>query len=266
MQSAQVSFDLRIIHTQVAMSEVADPVPTERILRRNRPGTKAADWCKWPEMKFEEMDSTLSVQQYIQQTIRKDPADIDAILTPPKGQDEAVWKCEHLRQFCMELNGLAVMLLNECDPTVCTQMAATEQWIYLCAAHKSPRECTAIDYIRHTLDGAVSLLNNSKYFPSRISIKENAVAKLASICRRVYRIFSHAYFNHKAVFDQFEASTHLCKRFTNFVVRFNLMQLEHLIIPNFDVGVTSASSHAGDGPTCQTTEGTLNDTIVTGTV
>ena len=43
------------------------------VLRRNLPGTKAADYSKWKEEPFEEMDSTLVVQQYIQQTIRKDP-------------------------------------------------------------------------------------------------------------------------------------------------------------------------------------------------
>lgn len=35
--------------------------------------------------------------QFIQQTIRKDPANVDEILTPPDGQDEGVWKYEHLR-------------------------------------------------------------------------------------------------------------------------------------------------------------------------
>ena len=29
------------------------------------------------------------------------------------------------------------------------------------------------DYTRHTLDGAASLLNSNKYFPSRVSIKVN---------------------------------------------------------------------------------------------
>jgi hypothetical protein len=50
-------------------------------------------------------------------------------------------------------------------------MTATEQWIFLCAAHKTPKECPAIDYTRHTLDGAACLLNSNKYFPSRVSIK-----------------------------------------------------------------------------------------------
>ena len=43
------------------------------------------------------------------------------------------------RQFCMELNGLAVKLQAECKPETCTQMTATEQWIFLCAAHKTPK-------------------------------------------------------------------------------------------------------------------------------
>lgn len=82
------------------------------------------------------------------------------------------WHCSCLtsRQFCMELNGLAVRLQSECHPETCTQMTATEQWIFLCAAHKTPKECPAIDYTRHTLDGAACLLNSNKYFPSRLEL------------------------------------------------------------------------------------------------
>lgn len=43
------------------------------------------------------MDSTLVVQQYIQQLIRKDPSNVEKLLTMPDGQDEGVWKYEHLR-------------------------------------------------------------------------------------------------------------------------------------------------------------------------
>ena len=138
------------------------------------------------------MDSTLAVQQYIQQLIKRDPSNVELILTMPEAQDEGVWKYEHLRwvctvnnlyllsfvvkmkslfifnrQFCMELNGLAVRLQKQCSPSTCTQMTATDQWIFLCAAHKTPKECPAIDYTRHTLDGAACLLNSNKYFPSR---------------------------------------------------------------------------------------------------
>ncbi|XP_063790166.1 MOB-like protein phocein isoform X3 [Pseudophryne corroboree] len=205
------------------------------------------------------MDSTLAVQQYIQQNIRTDCSNIDKILEPPEGQDEGVWKYEHLRQFCLELNGLAVKLQTECHPDTCTQMTATEQWIFLCAAHKTPKECPAIDYTRHTLDGAACLLNSNKYFPSRsqdvrfstlpgccgsfyekslgvqpslgVSIKESSVAKLGSVCRRIYRIFSHAYFHHRQIFDEYENETYLCHRFTKFVMKYNLMSKDNLIVP-----------------------------------
>lgn len=38
-----------------------------------------------------------SCSQYIQQNIRSDCSNIDKILEPPEGQDEGVWKYEHLR-------------------------------------------------------------------------------------------------------------------------------------------------------------------------
>ncbi|VDD86901.1 unnamed protein product [Enterobius vermicularis] len=203
----------------------------QTIYRRNDPGTTRADWNKWPEQSFEEMDSMLNVQQYIQQCIFADEKNIDKILTSPPGLEEGVWKYEHVRQFVMELNFLAIMLQEDCKPETCVQMTATEQWIFLCAAHKNPKECSAIDYTRHTLDGASALLNSNKYFPSRVNVKESSIAKIGSVCRRVYRIFSHAYFHHRDIFDNFENRTHLCKRFTTFVRKYNLMANEHLIVP-----------------------------------
>lgn len=205
--------------------------PAAAILRRNEPGTKKSEWNNWPPLAWEEMESTLSVQQLIQQMVGREPANVEKILEAPEGQDEGVWKYEHLREFCMELNGMAVGLEEECHPETCSQMTATEQWIFLCAAHKNPKECPAIDYTRHTLDGAASLLNSSKYFPSRQTIKESSIAKLGSICRRIYRIFSHAYYHHRPLFDALEAETHLCKRFTLFVTKYSLMSREHLIVP-----------------------------------
>lgn len=38
----------------------------------------------------------------------------------------------------------------------------------------------------------------------RVCIKESSVNKLGSVCRRVYRIFSHAYFHHRTLFDEYE--------------------------------------------------------------
>ncbi|KAF2987409.1 hypothetical protein EK904_002448 [Melospiza melodia maxima] len=142
------------------------------VLRRNRPGTKAQDFYNWPDESFEEMDSTLAVQQYIQQNIRADCSNIDKILEPPEGQDEGVWKYEHLR----------------------------------------------------------------------VSIKESSVAKLGSVCRRIYRIFSHAYFHHRQIFDEYENETFLCHRFTKFVMKYNLMSKDNLIVPILEEEVQNSVS------------------------
>lgn len=50
------------------------------------------------------MDSTLAVQQFIQQSIARDASSVDEILTPPDGQDEGVWKYEHLRYSVQSLH------------------------------------------------------------------------------------------------------------------------------------------------------------------
>ena len=220
------------------------------IIRRNRPGTKAEDFYNWPDQDFNHMETTLagkptlktvatslSVQQYIQQLIRNDYKDVEKILDPPPGQDEASWKYEHLRLFCNELNLLAVALIEECDQLVCKQMTATEQWIFLCAAHRQPKECSALDYTLHTLHGASSLLNSNKHFPSRVSIKDNSAQKLSSVARRIYRIFSHAYFHHRQLFDDFESRTCLCKRFTRYVIKYDLMTSDNLIVPLSALGL-----------------------------
>lgn len=232
---------------------------TKVIERRNNRGCKSEDFYTWPDLPFDDMDSPLAVQQYIQQLIRKDPADIDEILKLPEGQDLGAWKIEHLRLFCMQLNRLATKLQDCCQPDICNQMTATEQWIFLCAAHKQPNECPAIDYTRHTLDGAASLLNSNKYFPSRVTIKESSVAKLGSVCRRVYRIFSHAYYHHFQVFDEFERETHLCKRFSKFVTIFDLMSKDSLIVPS-DGSKPDTEGAAVQETVTSTTESTTEST------
>lgn len=215
-----------------AESENFKPDSRNVEFRRNNRGCKSRDFYNWPEQSIDDMDTPLAAQQYIQQLIMKDPANVEEILRLPDGQDVGAWKIEHMRMFCMQLNGLAVRLLECCSPETCSQMTATEQWIFLCAAHKQPNECSAIDYTIHTLDGAACLINNNKYFPSRVTIKESSVSKLGSVCRRVYRIFSHAYYHHFAVFEEFERQTHLCRRFSKFVVDYELMPKDSLIVPS----------------------------------
>ncbi|KAF9937338.1 hypothetical protein BGZ67_001381 [Mortierella alpina] len=160
--------------------------------------------------------------------IRQDPHNVDRLITLPPGQDDNSWLYEHLCQICLELNYLIVHLEPECTPEVCPEMRA-EEWMYYCATHRTPRECCAIDYLTHTLDGASALLNNVKFFPSRICVPEGSVKNFQSIARRLYRIFAHAYFHHRDIFDAFEAETSLYERFLK-LSRSKKMITEKLII------------------------------------
>src|SRR5690606_39169230 len=103
-----------------------------------------------------------------------------------------------------DLNNLIVALLQDnCTAKSCPQMRASE-WQYLCAVHDPPSSCCAIDYSCHTLDHAANILTNTRYFPSRLSLTQQGGKHLSSIFRRLYRIFAHAWFQHREVFWEVE--------------------------------------------------------------
>ncbi|KAJ3076070.1 hypothetical protein HDU98_005762 [Podochytrium sp. JEL0797] len=185
-------------------------------------------------------DSPLCVQSVIQALVRRDPASYKDVAMLPLGcdVDANVWQCEQLRQTCLELNQLVAALLPECLPAAenCSEMKAGE-WQYLCAAHPDPQACSAIDYIIHTIDSTTALLNNPKYFPSRVTIPTTSQKHFASIARRLYRVFAHAWYHHREVFDEFENESHLYKRFLYFsTIEFKLIPKQLLTITDtFDV-------------------------------
>ncbi|KAI9318352.1 mps one binder kinase activator-like 4, partial [Dichotomocladium elegans] len=179
-------------------------------------------------------DSSFAVQEYLQQLIRFKRHDVQRLVDLPEAVDREVWQYEHLRQVCMELSLLVVALENECTKENCPEMKA-DGWLYLCAAHPSTQSCPAIDYIIHTLDGASILLNNSKYFPSRqgvISIPQPSLKHFQSIARRLYRVFAHAYFHHREIYQTFENETSLYARFLLLCQLFELIPSNLVTIPS----------------------------------
>ena len=119
------------------------------------------------------------------------------------------------------------------------------------SANISCGQCCAIDYMVHTLDGTACLLNNNRIFPSRygwgagqcgelsvvttlacrVSIPKTSLPYFQSIARRLYRIFSHAWFHHSFAFCAFEGERYLCERFTIFCRTCKLIPEEHLMVP-----------------------------------
>ena len=84
-------------------------------------------------------DSPLRWQQLLQERIASNCPTTEVVALPD-GCDPAIWQLENIREITKELNLLAVQLDQICNPTSCPVMNATDNWHYLCAAHKSPKE------------------------------------------------------------------------------------------------------------------------------
>ncbi|KAI9008110.1 Mob1/phocein [Gaertneriomyces semiglobifer] len=195
--------------------------PPKKSLRRNRPGVREEDWSQWPLVPLDQLESTFLIQEYLQEQIRNDPSNLTALVDLPPGQDKNLWRYEHLRQICQELNTFLVALEPECTPESCPEMKASE-WIYLCASHANPQQCCAMDYGVHTLDNAWALLNNHKSFPSRVTIPASSIKHFSNVTRRIYRIFAHAWYNHRETFTEYECDCHLYARFLYLIKYFDV--------------------------------------------
>ncbi|KAH7882475.1 Mob1/phocein [Phlebopus sp. FC_14] len=211
------------------------------------------------------LESAFQLQEYISLLIRLDVHDVDAIVSLPgkpgsqenddktldstendsktgddgerKSEivvDRACWIYEQLRRLAQDLSHpLITMLQQECTRSSCPQMKAGE-WLYLCVAHGNDgamEQCCAIDYILHTLDSATALLNSPRAFPSRMSIPQTSYKHFSSLARRLGRIFAHAYFQHREVFQQAEAESSLYARFLKLTTQFDLIPSDFLVIP-----------------------------------
>ena len=155
----------------------------------------------------------------------------DGILgvSPPPSVSAQLWQLEHLRLLLCDLNNLVGRLAGHCTATSCPVMG-TADLQYLCASHATPRECTAMDYSIHTLDGASALISSSRTFPSRVSVGDAAATSFPSLVRRLYRVLSHAWHHHASIFADFEGSTLCAARITAVAIKYGLLTPEQLLI------------------------------------
>ncbi|KAJ3873570.1 hypothetical protein F5051DRAFT_118563 [Lentinula edodes] len=258
------------IHPSSISSPIMRPMRGSRIDVFYGTGAYAASTASTREKEASEpqlpslssLDSAFQLQEYISLVIRKDVHDVDRIISIPsipgkedgKGVDENCWIYEQLRRLAQDLtHPLITALQVECTRQTCPEMKAGE-WLYLCVAHGNEstshsssssengsggpgggmmmEQCCAIDYILHTIDSATALLNSPRAFPSRLSIPVPSVRHFSSLARRLGRVFAHAYFHHRDLFEQAEAESSLYRRFEEMVGRWGLVPREFLVIPS----------------------------------
>lgn len=161
------------------------------------------------------------------------------IATPPENVDKTLWLYELCRFLTQKANAVVTALFSDspaCSSTTCPEMRASE-WQYLCAVHDPPKSCCAIDYCCHTLDWAANTLTSPKNFPSRLamgsdqSTQEKQQRNLTNIFRRVYRIFAHAWFQHREMFWKVEGRTGLYILFKTVCDAYGLIPEDNYTIP-----------------------------------
>lgn len=172
---------------------------------------------------------------------------------PPEGVDRSLWLYELCRFLTMKVNNLIIAFFAEsppCSSQTCPEMRASE-WQYLCAVHDPPKSCCAIDYCCHTLDWATNTLTSPKYFPSRLTLGSDAsggpqasMRHLTNIFRRLYRIFAHAWFQHRDVFWEVEGHDGLYVFFKTVCDRFSLIPEDNYTIPPEAEGVDAVQLQA----------------------
>lgn len=178
------------------------------------------------------------------------------IANPPNGTDRSLWLYELCRLLVIKVDQLVVHFFIDsppCSAQTCPEMRASE-WQYLCAVHEPPKPCCAIDYCCHTLDWAATTLASQKHFPSRLTLGNDAtggtqagVRQLTNIMRRVYRIFAHAWFQHRAVFWQVESGEGLYMLFKTVCDVYALIPEENYTIPPEAEGLVAKEEDKREG-------------------
>ncbi|PCG93369.1 Mob1/phocein [Penicillium occitanis (nom. inval.)] len=222
--------------------------------RRIRPGTKAADMASGPPLvPLSQLDSPFQLQEHLKalfhnytmpngsSTIHPITHEVAVSLAhAPDGVERSLWLYELCRFLTMKVNNLIIAFFAEdppCSQQSCPEMRASE-WQYLCAVHDPPKSCCAIDYCCHTLDWATNILTSPKYFPSRLTLgsesgggPQASMRHLTNIFRRLYRIFAHAWFQHRDVFRQVENTDGLYVFFKTVCDVYELIPQDNYTVP-----------------------------------
>ncbi|KAH7072446.1 Mob1/phocein [Paraphoma chrysanthemicola] len=238
--------------------------------RRIRPGTRAEDMAEGPPLvDLSEIDSAFQLTEHLKAlhnflthpigsngTIAVDKEMALKLAQPPENVDKTLWLYELCRFLTQKVNSIIVALFSDsppCSSVTCPEMRASE-WQYLCAVHDPPKSCCAIDYCCHTLDWAANTLTSPKHFPSRLALgtdqstQHSQGRQLTNIFRRVYRIFAHAWFQHRDMFWKVEGRTGLYVFFKTVCDYYGLIPEDNYTIPAEAEGIEPATDSRSSLP------------------
>ncbi|KAF9693947.1 hypothetical protein EKO04_007784 [Ascochyta lentis] len=238
--------------------------------RRIRPGTKAEDMAEGPPLvELSEIDSAFQLTEHLKalHNFLTHPIGANSMIAvdrdmalklaqPPENVEKTLWLYELCRFLTQKANLIIVALFSDtppCSSITCPEMRASE-WQYLCAVHDPPKSCCAIDYCCHTLDWAANTLTSPKHFPSRLALgtdqstQHSQIRQLTNIFRRVYRIFAHAWFQHREMFWKVEGRTGLYILFKTVCDVYGLIPEDNYTIPPEAEGIEPPTENTSSIP------------------
>lgn len=222
------------MHKEPSINPEVERLLQQLAIKRNKKpkrlhkGTKRADIFKYEITKISNKETVFALQEHVREVISNDPTNVEACIALPTDirSSTVAYELEVMKYFLVEVGFYVVYISAECNARNCRKMQATSKFMYRCSAHKRPKDCTAIQYCIHTLDLFAERLNNKEYaLPFKIP-KKRAEKDMCDLCRRVYRIFAHAFFHHRHMFDDYEAEHLLCTRFIAFLKKYELVSRE----------------------------------------
>jgi hypothetical protein len=203
-------------------------VKASRTQKRLYKGSKRSEIFKYGIVPLREKETVFALQEYVREVIRSDPINVEACISIPKDiQDSNIaFQLEVMKYFLIEVGYFVVYVSRDCDASRCKKMQATMKFMYRCSAHRKPQDCSAIQYCIHTLDLFTEKLNAKEYVISFKIPAKRAKKDMSDLCRRVYRIFAHAFYHHQSLFKEYEAKHLLCTRFIAFFRKYQLVPRE----------------------------------------
>eukprot|EP01083_Nonionella_stella_P022172 61315_1 len=208
-----------------------DAILSQRTKKRIYIGMHKKDIFKYKPTAISEKDGLYAMSEYIKELITHDYTNVEKIIDIPRdfsaSNGRLQFQVETMKNFLIEVGLFVVYLSNECNNTNCNKMQATSKFRYRCSAHRKPKDCNAIQYCVHTLDLFTEKMNNKEYnvcSNNYNKIPEKKAKKdIGDLCRRVYRIFAHAFYHHQTLFDHYESKHLLCTRFIMFFRKYQLV-------------------------------------------
>ena len=242
----------------VELQDVMHSRPDDRNINVDKPAQLDSAFQLTEHLKA--LYQTLTHPEDNPDTVRPVSAEIARrIATPPLNTSRDIWLYELGRFLIQHTNAIIVALFSDtppCSSRTCPEMRASE-WQYLCAVHDPPKSCSAIDYCCHTLDWAATTLTSSKTFPSRLGLGSGSgvptpgdkvlvqqMKEIKNIFRRVYRIYAHAWFQHRESFWRVESKTGLYVFFKTVCDEYSIMESENYTISPEAEGRTASAQQS----------------------